>query len=112
MIIRPDYISLAQIAEWDKQLDSDIQLQQSVGAEGLKDPILREVLYSGLWIKEKLAALGYDELTLGAVSITHGINSFGANSWQVAELLLEIYSSEQMLSNLNQNNFIVDKQLL
>lgn len=103
MIIRPDFISLAQISKWDEELANDNNLQANVSKEALADPALREVLYSGLWLKEKLAELGYDAFTLAEVSLIHGINSFEANSWQVAEALLQIYSSEPMLSNLIQN---------
>lgn len=104
MIIRPDYITEDQIERWNEELAKDAALQANASKEVLEDPVLREVLYSSLWLKEKLWALGYDAFTLGEVSIVHGMNSFEANSWQVAETLLEIYSSETMLANLKQNS--------
>jgi len=90
--MRPEFITPEDIARWDENLNNDQILKDAVGEDFYKDPLVREVLYAGLWLTEELRAKNAPELFIVASQNVLGTKSFGADPWQIALVIYDCAS--------------------
>ncbi len=89
--MRPKFITNEDIVRWDACIDTDTELKDSVGESFAKTPETREVLYTSLWMTEEMNKMKLDQLVIAASQNVLGKQSFGADSWQVAEVILDCF---------------------
>lgn len=80
-------VSAEELANLDKAIDSD----ENLPADFKNQPMLREVLRSGLWLVGELKKLECDPTLIVQFQYTHGKCSFGHDPWEQAEILLSEY---------------------
>ncbi len=88
---RPQFITPEQITQWDENINNDSLLKGVVPQAFIGDAVMREVLYASLWLQEEMIKLGAVDTTIYASQLTLGKESFGADPWQVAQTLLDLY---------------------
>lgn len=89
---RPDFVSEEDIARWANILDNDTNVPKVIAS-----PILfREVLYAGLWLAEQLTKEGCHNELIVRIQYTMGGLSFGRDTWQVAQEMLEAYTNNDL----------------
>ncbi len=91
MTARPDFITEEQIAKWDTDLKNDTTLLETIPLELINEPEMKEVLYAGLWVVEELTRMGYDSTTVSDIQYSHGRQSFGRDTWQIAKIFVDAY---------------------
>jgi hypothetical protein len=84
---RPDFITQQDIARWDDNIDNDPNILDF----WRKDPQLRETIYAGLWLAERLKLAGCSDLLITRIQYTTGQLSFGHNPWDMAQDMLYSY---------------------
>lgn len=89
---RPTFISSEDIARWSENIDNDPNLPSYVAQE----PIIREVCYAGLWLAEELDKLGCPKNFIQRIQFTAGRLSFGRDTWQVHQDMLENYKQNKL----------------
>lgn len=89
---RPDFVSDKDIIRWSDVINKDTPLPEGFG----KEPVFREILYSGLWLAEELMKLGCEAHKIVQIQYTHGYQSFGNDSWALAQLFLEDYKNDKL----------------
>jgi len=86
--MRSKDITVEQLARWDVHIANDLPLKE---AAPVIDDALREVLYASCWLQEAMAELKMNEFAIMSAQQTLGIKSFGADPWQVAQLILKTF---------------------
>lgn len=96
---RPDFVSSEDLARWADNLDNDPNVPKVVSSA----PLMREVLYAGLWLAEKLKEENCNELLITRIQYTMGALSFGNNPWQVAQDMLTAYNNNDLTFEIDYN---------
>lgn len=89
---RPEFISNEDIDRWSEDIDNDPYI--SVGLS--QNPIIREVMYAGLWLCEELLKLGCSDDMIARIRYTAGTISFGRDIWIVHQDMLERYKNNEL----------------
>lgn len=90
--MRPEFITYEDIARWSKNIDNDPNIPAGLA----ESPIIREVCYAGLWLAEELDKMLCNEELITRMQFTAGRLSFGREPWEVAQLILEKYKSNEL----------------
>lgn len=90
---RPNYISNEDIKRWEKNLKED----KITSPYTRNNPILREVCYANIFLREKLEQLNCPEELILRINFTAGKMSFGRDPWGIAEFLLEKYEKNELV---------------
>jgi hypothetical protein len=90
---RPNFITDEDIDRWSDSIDDDPLLDE------LKDiPLLREVLYAGLWMAEKLKMLDVSDEEIIQLNYYFGGKAFGhEDCWVLAQEVLEEYKRGEIV---------------
>jgi hypothetical protein len=89
---RPDSVTEKDIAEWSDNIDNDEQIPKYL----LKEPLIREVCFAGLWMCEELEKLGCPEYLIVRIQEAAGRLSFGRDPWEVSKTLLDTYKANEL----------------
>ena len=87
--MRPEFITDADIVRWDEHIKNDVELQKVLTENQLKD--LQEVLRASRWLAEEMTSRGISEFEIAGLQHTLGAHSFGADPWQVALSIRDVY---------------------
>jgi hypothetical protein len=86
---RPEFITEADIARWDEHIKNDVELQKVLTENQFEN--FQEVLRASRWLVEEMTSRGISEFEIGAMQQTLGAHSFGADPWQVAMSIRDVY---------------------
>lgn len=89
---RPDFITEEDIAKWDHIIDTDPAMPIAV----LDEPLIREVMYAGLWLTEELIKAECSEENIFLLQFTAGQLSFGKDPWDVHQEMLDDYLNNRI----------------
>jgi hypothetical protein len=98
-MMRPEFVTDEDIARWSENLDNDLRIP--IGVVAL--PLLREVMYAGLWLGEQLQLLACNELLIVRIQYTAGQLSFGRDPWEVVQELLTAYKNNDLEFEIDYN---------
>lgn len=90
---RPEFVTEEDIKRWDTNMDND---NDTFCAGLYKDPTIREVCYSGLWLCEQLEDLKCPPEYITRIQYTAGRCSFGRDPWEVHQEFLESYKLNKL----------------
>ncbi len=87
---RPEFISNEDITRWSNDIDQDSKIPKEY-----KDaPIIREVMYSGIWLAEQLKKLNCPQSLITRIQWTAGRLSFGRDIWEVHQEIFDLYKND------------------
>lgn len=86
---RPEFITTEQVTAWDLNIQNDSMIPDYLKNE----PIILEVMRSGLWVAEELDKLGCDRAMITQLQFTHGQLCFGRDPWEQASLIVNDYAA-------------------
>jgi hypothetical protein len=89
---RPDFVTAEDIARWDHVMETDPAMPIAI----LNQPLIREVLYAGLWLIEALRKLECSDENILRLQFTAGQLSFGKDPWQVHQEMLDDYVNNRI----------------
>ena len=89
---RPNFISTEDFSRWDKNIDTDPNIHYQISIE----PIIREVLYAGLWLIEELEKLSCPYEFIARIQFAAGKLCFGRDPWEVHQSMLEKYKNDEL----------------
>lgn len=89
---RPDSVTNEDILRWSENIDNDPKI--SVGLA--KIAILREVMYAGLWLAEKLDNYGCPLNLIPAIQFEAGRYSFGRDPWEASQKIFDMYVNNEL----------------
>lgn len=89
---RPEFITNEDILRWSENIDNDPLVSKGLAQE----PILREVMYAGLWLCESLDKLKCPHDIITRIQFTAGQYSFGRDPWEAHQKILELYNTNQL----------------
>jgi hypothetical protein len=87
--MRPEFITEADLVRWDEHIKNDVEVQKVLTEKQLEE--LREVLRASRWLAEEMTSRGISEFELGGLQHTLGVHSHGADPWQVALSIRDVY---------------------
>lgn len=89
---RPEFVTNEDLSRWDEAIDTDPDLPKVLA----ENPIIREACYAGQWLGEELMKLGCSIEKSVRIVYTAGQLSFGRDTWQVSQDLLEKYKQNAL----------------
>ena len=89
---RPKFVTDEDILRWSEIIDQD----PNVPALLVASEVIREVCYAGLWLCEELDKLGCPDEMISRIQYTCGKLSFGRDTWEVHQKVLEEYKNNQL----------------
>lgn len=93
---RPDFVTNEDIARWSDNIDNDPHATHILKLFS-NSPILREVMYAGLWMAEELDKLGCHRILITRLQFSTGRLCFGQpDPWQVHQEVLEAYKNNDI----------------
>src|SRR5574337_833739 len=98
--MRPHFVTEDDIARWQKNLDEDPDLP----SELIKNDLIKEVCYAGLWLCEELDKLGCPPEIMTRIQYTAGGASFGRDPWEVHQHFVNGYKNNQLEFEAEPNN--------
>lgn len=90
---RPEFIENTDIQRWSEIIDNDDNI--SVGLS--QSPIIREVMYAGLYLFERLYDLRCDPELIARIRYTAGKFSFGRDPWEAHLEILKLYMDNKLI---------------
>lgn len=93
---RPESVTQADIEKWDIIIDND-PLLLSFPKNFINHPILKEVIYAGLWLSDRLIELLCPEDIQVRIQYHAGRVSFGRDPWDVHQEILESYKNNTLI---------------
>jgi len=90
---RPEFISDIKISEWNKIIDEDKTIPQSM----INSSTIREVCYAGMWLSDELEALGCPQELIIRIQFTAGKMSFGRDPWEVSQMMYDKYKKNELI---------------
>jgi hypothetical protein len=90
---RPEFVTDEDIERWSDNIDNDPNI--SLGLS--QNPIIREVLYAGLWLHDELTKLNCPDDISARIRYTAGKISFGRDFWEIHQNMLEQYKNNQLV---------------
>lgn len=96
---RPESVENEDIIRWSEIIDNDPNI--SVGLA--QSPIIREVMYAGLWLSEQLANINCPDEIITRIQYTAGQLSFGREPWTIHQDLLDRYIKKLLMLEENLN---------
>lgn len=89
---RPDFVTDEEISRWTEELEND-----ELTPSPFKDEVLlREIIFSGMWLVEKLQDLDCPDHHIVQLQFAHGFESFGVDCWKKAEEILLAYENGEV----------------
>lgn len=89
---RPDFVTNEDIIRWSENVDKN----QNISV-GMKDnPIMREVLYAGLWLDEELSKLDCPPELIVRIQYTAGRISYKRDVWKIHQNMLQAYQENTL----------------
>lgn len=89
---RPDFVTDEDITRWTDELEND-----PMTPSPFKDEVLlREIIFSGMWLAEKLQDLHCPDHRIVQVQFAHGFECFGNDCWKKAEEILLAYENDEI----------------
>lgn len=92
---RPEFITSEQVIAWDLNIQNDKMIPEYLK----NNPIILEVMRSGLWVAEELDKLGCDRVMITQLQYTHGRLCFGRDAWEQASLIVNDYAAGNFTIN-------------
>lgn len=89
---RPESVTNENIMSWSENIDNDPSI--SIGLA--QSTIIREVMYAGLWLAEKLDELYCPPDLISRIQFTAGRLSFGRDPWLEHQKILDMYAAGQL----------------
>lgn len=89
---RPDFVTNEDLLRWSENIDNDPRIPVGLA----QTAIIREVMYAGLWLAEKLEELGCPEFLIPRIQFSAGRASFGRDTWEVCQEMLDLYASNKL----------------
>ena len=89
---RPDFVTNEDITRWSENIDNDPNLPEALRQQ----PLLREVLYAGLWLGEQLEKTDLSIENQARLRYTAGQLSFGKDPWQVHQEMWDDYTNNRI----------------
>lgn len=89
---RPDFVTNEDITRWSENIDNDPLLPDDFR----KQPLLREILYAGRWLIERLAQSNCSIENQARLVYTAGQLSFGNDPWQIHQEMLDDYVNNRI----------------
>ena len=90
---RPEFVTDKDIARWSHNIDNDVNLPKEL----IESPIIREVCYAGLWLREELDELNCPDSIALRIQYTAGQISFGRDVWSVHQDIIEKYKANTLI---------------
>lgn len=90
---RPEFVTEEDVNRWSNNIDHDPQ----IGSFFKRNYSLREVLYCGLWLSEKLEKIGCPFPIIHRIQWTAGRLSFGRDPWEVHQDMLNKYKGDELV---------------
>lgn len=89
---RPQFVTDADVVRWTEVIsqDSDVAVIAS-------NSVIREVCFAGLWLGEELEKLECPEDLIIRIQEAAGRLSFGRETWEVCQKVLEDYKNNQLV---------------
>jgi hypothetical protein len=95
---RPDYITEEDIKRWTEIFSNDpIMKNIKMG------PVFIEVCFAGQYLREKLEQLSCADELIVRICYTAGKMSFGRDPWDVSDLLLKKYETDELVLESDPN---------
>lgn len=94
--MRPEFVTGEDIERWNDNIKKDITLPEAVAESVLVNPLLREVMYAGLWLGEQLLELNCAPEKIVRLQFTAGHLSFGRDIWEVHQEILDDYRNDRI----------------
>lgn len=89
---RPEFVTQEDIDRWSSHIDSDPLLPNEIRQQ----PLLREVLYAGEWLIEKLEQTDCSTINRLRIVYTAGQLSFGHDPWEIHQEMWDAYTNNQI----------------
>jgi hypothetical protein len=89
---RPEFVSNEDIIRWADNIDNDVNIPKILANE----PLMREVMYSGLWLAEQLKQLQCNDALIPRIQYLAGSLSFGHDPWVVVQEVLQAYNNNDL----------------
>lgn len=86
---RPEFVTPQDIMRWSVIIDNDPALPK----EYANNSVIREVCLAGLWLCDELEKLGCSPDIIVRIQWAGGRLSFGRDTWEVHQKLLEDYKN-------------------
>lgn len=96
---RPDFVTQEDITRWDTNIKQDTGLVSQLATV----PLVKEVIYAGLWLAEQLKELGCNPLLITRVQYTAGQLCYGRDPWEVVQELLTAYKNNDLVFEIDYN---------
>lgn len=89
---RPQNLSYEDFQRYDKIIDQDPRIPEALASQ----PIIREVLYAGLYLAEQLSELSCPSEYIVRIQYTAGQVSYGRDPWEVHCNILEMFKNNKL----------------
>lgn len=89
---RPDFVTNEDITRWADNIDHDVNIPKVLSNQ----PLMREVMYSGLWLSERLKQLECNDELIPRIQYLAGSLAFGNDPWIVVQEVLEAYKNNDL----------------
>lgn len=90
---RPNFVTPEDISRWSNNIDKDSAIPKALK----ESTIIREVCYSGLWLSEELFKLKCPDEIIVRIQWTAGKLSFGRDTWEVHQNILQEYKDNKLI---------------
>ena len=97
---RPENVTNEDIARWSETIEDDPLIPPSLASTA----IIREVLYAGQWLADRLNEINCPDHLVGRMMYTAGKVSFGRKDpWEVHQEILKQFTEGTLIFDLDPN---------
>jgi hypothetical protein len=90
---RPEFVTNEDIARWSLNIDNDPRVPKFMADM----PLIREMMYAGLWMAEELDKLGCSHELIVRLQFSTGALCYGKpDPWEVHQEVLEAYKNNDI----------------
>ncbi len=102
---RPESITQTDIEKWNLIISED-PLLSSLPEDFITHPLVKEVMYAGLWLSDRLIELSCPEDIQVRMQYHAGKVSFGRDPWEVHQELLQAYKDNTLIFEPDPNELL------